>query len=183
MSTFKEKKALWKTDLVRFHDLLVVYFGQKVDPSDPDWFVKGPMLPGPFSDVERGECCRVLFEIADHYLTSSTRRRKEIREFLADFPLFHGVFPYSNKAIKSAKDRDYFIRCLACISMTSMLRRDPRDTQSVLLDLCRAASKAKIKINPILKQIAEISDDHDDQWVFGSTQKLILSLRERPRKP
>ncbi|MEU4742989.1 hypothetical protein AB0G02_21325 [Actinosynnema sp. NPDC023658] len=136
-----------------------------VDLSDPDWGAKLESAPLDRADV-RTEADAVLTEILARY-EADAGARPGLRALFDRYPSFrwavNPAFPATADGVRSA---------LLLLSARDQ-GADARDELMVLRAVCDEARAAGVDVDPLLREVAAMSNDVD-RYGMGSMRRLLL---------
>jgi hypothetical protein len=158
-----------RADVAVIDELLREILHRPVDISDPDWMAKLRRAPRPV--VEAGvepEAGAALEVLLDAYENGDASEREEVRNILREFPSFRSAagLPRPWESVGE------FRRRLVHVSARDQ-GADPRDELMTIWALCNRARERGIEVEPVLREVANLSSDVD-LYGLGSMQKLIM---------
>jgi hypothetical protein len=115
----------------------------------------------------------LLAEVIDFYPGCDAATRESIRKLVDEHRSFLWASALSQPPTTENSFRDHLI--------LFSIKDQERDTRDAILDLhsvCTTAASAGLKIEPILKEIAELSSDVN-RYGMGSTRSLLLKTIPR----
>jgi hypothetical protein len=144
-----------------------------VDITKPGWLAELRQHPHPFDEVGiRAEAEALLTEIVQMYAQGSSETRRAIRNL---FMAYH-QFSWAATLSLSIATPEGFRTHLLLFSIQDQ-GHDTRDAILSLQTMCQQATAAGVKIQPILKEIAELSSDQD-KYGMGTTKDLLLNVSD-----
>jgi hypothetical protein len=171
-----DRLADWKERIAALDAALKPIAERPVDITDPDWFVKLRSFPNPLEEAGvRKETEDLLSEVIQFYAGSDDETRAAIRKLFADNRSFTWAAALPYRPLTDESFRAHLI--LYSIKDGGS---DTRDAILWLRDMCATATSARVQIQPILKEIAELSSDVN-KYGMGSTRSLLLRECERAK--
>lgn len=141
---------------------------QPVDFDDPDWTSKLGQDLGPWDDADA-----VLVEVLDRYDTGDAGTRAALRALLDR----HRAFRWAT-TLPRDRTPEGFRRRLLHLSLVDH-GEDTRDELLTLWALCREAREAGVAMEPMLREVAEMSS-RVDKYGMGSMRDIMLETAESP---
>jgi hypothetical protein len=158
-----------RADVAVIDELLREVVKRPVDLSDPDWMAKLRQAPRLVEEAgvepEAGAALEVLL---DAYETGGVSAREEVRDIFRAFPSFRSAVGLPRLWESAAE----FRRRLVHVSAVDQ-GADPRDELMSIWSLCNEARERGIDVEPVLREVADLSSDAD-LYGFGSMQRLIM---------
>ena len=164
------KIAEWEENLAILEAYLQPIAQRPVDITDPNWLSKLTSAPHPIDRAGvRVDAEALLAELIDSYPTCEDNDRRAIRLLFDKYK----SFSWAATLAVPATTPEHFRSHLILFSIKDQ-GRDTRDAILNLKDLCELAKSNGVKIEPILKEIAEISSD-ENKYGMCSTRTLLLA--------
>lgn len=161
----------YEFQIMEIDELLRPIAKRPVDTENPNWMEvlrqSEPLDEAGVRSVTESLLKRLIHE----YLVSEADTRSAIRKFFTSYDSFAWAATLRTLPVTNEDFRDHLI----LFSMRDQ-GKDSRDALLELLDLCEGGRAAGVNIEPILKEVAEISSDID-RYGMGSTKQQI----ENPR--
>ncbi|GIF47208.1 hypothetical protein DFJ67_7168 [Asanoa ferruginea] len=161
--------AAVRADVATIDELLREIAERPVDLSDPNWMATLRQAPAPVEEAGvTAEAAAALESLLDAYETGGSPTRAEVRDIFRDYGSFRWAAGLPNEW-ESARD---FRRRLVHVSAVDQ-GSDPRDELVTIWSLCNRARELGIDVEPVLREVAELSSDAD-RYGFGSMRTLIM---------
>jgi hypothetical protein len=139
------------------------------DLKDPNWLTRVKNAPSPLEEAGvKSETENLLAELVAGYPACDDQARQAVRKLFADHPSFSWAAALPYKPITDESFRAHLI----LFSMKDQ-EGDSRDALLALQSMCATAASAGVEIEPILKEVAELSSDVN-RYGMGSTRSLLL---------
>jgi hypothetical protein len=142
-----------------------------VDFNDPSWMTGLAQKQSPFDEAGVGSAAESLVEaLAAEYANSDEETQTAIRRLFARYQHFAWGASFASPPISEDDFRHHLI-------LFSMLDqgRDSRDSLLALRALCDQAQTARIDIQPIAREVAQISSD-ENKFGMGSTRRMLNNV-------
>lgn len=111
---------------------------------------------------------QLLAELIEYYPTTDDEMRQAIRKLFDDYQSFSWAATLPYQPVTDESFRAHLI-----LFSIKDHERDTRDAIMLLDSLCEKARSAGVKMEPILKEIAELSSDVN-KYGMGSTRSLLI---------
>jgi hypothetical protein len=171
-----DRLADWKERIAALDAALKPIADRPIDITDPDWYARLRNFPNPLEEAGvRHETEDLLSEVIQFYPGSDGETRAAIRKLFADHRSFTWAAALSYRPVTDESFRAHLI-----LFSVKDGGADTRDAILWLQDMCATASRAGVKIKPILKEIEELSSDLN-KYGMGSTRTLLLREYERAK--
>ncbi|WP_328347345.1 hypothetical protein [Micromonospora sp. NBC_00421] len=161
--------ATVRADVVVIDDLLRDIAERPVDLSDPNWMAEIRQAQPPVDEAGvAAEASAALDALLDAYETGGAPARAEVRDIFRAHPSFRWAahLPVAWDSVGE------FRRRLVHVSAMDQAA-DPRDELMTIWALCNRARERGIDVEPVLREVANLSSDAD-LYGFGSMQTLIM---------
>ncbi|MBW6434886.1 hypothetical protein KZ829_14180 [Actinoplanes hulinensis] len=158
-----------RADVAVLDELLREIAKRPVDVRDPDWQDKLRRAPAPVDEAGVAvEAAAALEALLDAYEIGGPPVREEVRAVFRDFPSFRWAarLPVEWESVTE------FRRGLMHVSAMDQ-GADPRDELMRIWWLCNRARDRGIDVEPVLREVAELSSDVDG-YEFGSMRSRIM---------
>ncbi len=164
-----DKLTEWKEWIALLDAMLKPIATRPIDITDPNWFTKLQSFPNPLEQAGvKTETENLLSELITYYPTCDEETRGAIRKLFADNRSFSWAAALPYKPITDESFRAHLI-----LFSIKDQGRDMRDAILALQSMCATATSAGVKIAPILKEVAELSNDIN-KYGMDSTRSLLL---------
>jgi hypothetical protein len=161
--------AAVRADVAVIDELLREIARRPVDPSEPNWMVKLREAPPPVQEAGVAvEAAAALDALLEAYETGGASTREEVRGVFRDYPSFRWAAHLPRQWESAAE----FRRRLVHVSAVDQ-GSDPRDELMRTWSLCNRARARGIEVEPVLRDVADLSSDVD-LYGFGSMRMLIM---------
>jgi hypothetical protein len=158
-----------RADVAVIDELLRDIAKRPVDLSDPNWMTKIRQAPPPVEEAGvAAEATAALEVLLDGYETGGPPTREEVREIFRAYPSFRWA-AHLPREWESAVE---FRRRLLHVSAVDQ-GADPRDELMTIWWLCNRAREQGIDVEPVLREVADLSSDAD-LYGFGSMRMLVM---------
>ncbi|GLW35886.1 hypothetical protein [Actinoplanes regularis] len=158
-----------RADVAVIDELLRDIAERPVDLSDPDWMAGHRRAPAPVEEAGvAAEAAAALEVLLDAYETGGPSARAEVRDVFGTYRAFRWAVHLPGQWSSVAE----FRRRLVHVSAVDQ-GADPRDELMTIWSLCNRARELGIDVEPVLREVAELSSDVD-RYEFGSTRALIM---------
>lgn len=157
-----------RADVAVIDELLRAIARRPVDLSGPNWMAKLRQTPPVQEAGVAVEAAAALEALLDAYETGGASTREEIRGIFRDYPSFRWA-AHLPRQWESATE---FRRRLVHTSAVDQ-GSDPRDELMTIWSLCNRARARGIEVEPVLREVADLSSDVD-LYGFGSMRMLIM---------
>ncbi|GGN94583.1 hypothetical protein GCM10010112_84100 [Actinoplanes lobatus] len=158
-----------RADVAVIDELLREIAKRPVDVGDPNWVATMRQAPPPVEEAGVAvEAAAALEALLDAYETGGAAAREEVRAVFRDHPRFRWAV-HLPAAWESEAE---FRRRLVHVSAGSQ-GCDPRDELMSIWWLCNRARERGIDVEPVLRDVADLSSDVDIGG-FGSMRMLIM---------
>jgi hypothetical protein len=161
--------AAVRADIAVIDELLRGIARRPIDLSDPDWRAALRRAPAPAQEAGvAAETAAALEALLDAYETGGAEAREQVRGIFRDHPSFRWAarLPAGWESVAE------FRRRLVHVSATDQ-GADPRDELMTIWWLCNRARELGIDVEPVLREVAELSSDAD-VYEFGSMRTMIM---------
>ncbi|WP_328478222.1 hypothetical protein OHA21_26610 [Actinoplanes sp. NBC_00393] len=161
--------AAVRADVAVIDELLRDIAQRPVDLSDPDWVTRHRQAPPPVEEagVAAGAAA-ALAALLDAYEAGGPPVREQVRDIFRTYRSFRWA-AHLPREWKSAAE---FRRRLVHVSAMDQ-GADPRDELMTIWSLCNRARELGIDVEPVLREVADLSSDAD-HYGFGSMRALIM---------
>ncbi|MER7278751.1 hypothetical protein ABT369_30350 [Dactylosporangium sp. NPDC000244] len=161
--------AAVRADVAVIDELLRDIARRPVDLSDPDWAAKLRRAPPPVEEAGvAAEAAAALEVLLDAYEHGGPAAREEVRGIFRA----HGSFRWAVHLPRQWESAAEFRRRLVHVSAMDQ-GADPRDELMTIWGLCNQARERGIDVEPVLREVADLSSDAD-LYGFGSMRTLIM---------
>ena len=141
-----------------------------VDITKPGWGARLMKGPHPLDEAGvRHETELLLEELMTSYLNGGEETRQAIRKLFRE----HKAFAWAATLPFDPTTEENFRRHLVLFSMKDQ-GTDSRDALLWLQHLCRNASAAGVNTEPVLREVADLSNDKE-KFGMGSTKEMLLT--------
>ncbi|WP_433227936.1 hypothetical protein ACQP2H_16360 [Micromonospora sp. CA-248260] len=161
--------AVVRADVAVIDDLLRYIAERPVDLNDPNWMAELRQAPPPLEEAGVvAEASAALDALLEAYETGAAPARAEVRDIFRAYPSFRWAahLPVAWNSVGE------FRRRLVHVSAMDQ-GADPRDELMAIWSLCNRARECAIDVEPVLREVANLSSDADLHG-FGSMQMLIM---------
>ncbi len=160
--------AAVRADVAVIDELLRDIARRPVDLSDPNWRAKVREAPPVEEAGVAVEAAAALEALLDAYEIGGSSAREEIRGIFRDYRSFR----WAAHLPREWESEVEFRRRLVHVSAVDQ-GSDPRDELMTVWSLCNRARARGIEVEPVLREVADLSSD-EDLYGFGSMQMLIM---------
>ena len=161
--------AAVRADVAVIDELLRDIAQRPVDLSEPNWMVKLRQAPPPVQAAGVAvEAAAALEALLDAYETGGASTREEVRGIFRDYPSFRWAAHLSREWESAVEYRRRLVH-VSAVDQGS----DPRDELVTIWSLCKRARAFGIEVEPVLRDVADLSSDVD-LYGFGSMRMLIM---------
>jgi hypothetical protein len=158
-----------RTDVAIIDELLRHIGKRPVDLNDSNWMAKIRQAPPPVEEAGvAAEATAALEVLLDAYESGGPPIREEVREVFRAYPSFRWA-AHLPREWESVVE---FRRWLVHVSAKDQ-GADPRDELMTIWWLCNRAREQGIDVEPVLREVADLSSDAD-LYGFGSMRTLIM---------
>ncbi|MBO3744238.1 hypothetical protein [Actinoplanes flavus] len=158
-----------RADVAVLDELLREIAQRPVDVRDPDWQANLRRAPAPVEEAGvAAEAAAALEALLDAYEKGGPSIREEVRAVFRDFPSFRWAAHLPAEWESVAE----FRRGLMHVSAMDQ-GDDPRDQLMRIWWLCHRARSRGIDVEPVLREVADLSSDVD-RYGFGSVRTRIM---------
>ncbi|GGO17114.1 hypothetical protein GCM10011576_30690 [Micromonospora parathelypteridis] len=161
--------AAVRVDVAVIDDLLRDIAERPVDLSDPNAMAELRQARPPMEEAGvAAEAAAALDALLDAYETGGSPTREEVRDIFRAYPSFR----WAAHLPRAWNSEGEFRRRLVHVSAMDQ-GADPRDELMTIWWLCNRARECGIDVEPVLREVADLSSDAD-LYGFGSMQMLIM---------
>jgi hypothetical protein len=158
-----------RADVAVIDELLRDIANRPVDLGDPNWAAKLQQAPPPVEEAGvAAEAAAALDALLDAYETGGLPTREEVRDIFGAYPSFR----WAARLPREWNSVGEFRRRLVHVSAADQ-GADPRDQLMAIWWLCNRARELGIDVEPVLREVADLSSDAD-RYGFGSARTRIM---------
>ena len=164
------KLADWKKGIAKIDAALRPIAARTPDLTDPNWFAKMQALPHALDQSgTRPAAEALLAELIEIYPAVDEQSRANIRELLVE----HSSFAWA-AGLPFPPTTEAGFRAHLILFAIDDQGRDSRDAIVSLQALMEKAAAAGVRTGPVLREVAELSNDVD-KYGMGSTRAMLLA--------
>lgn len=142
-----------------------------VDITKPGWGLRLTQCPHPLDAAGvRREADTLLQELINVYRSGAEDDREAVRRLFKEYK----AFGWAASLAFAPTTEENFRQYLVLFSMKDQ-ERDSRDAILLLQDLCRQAKASDVLIEPILREVAQLSSS-SNRFGMGSTRDMLLRM-------
>jgi hypothetical protein len=161
--------AAVRAEIAVIDELLQYLVQRPLDLSDSNWMAKLRRGPEPVEEAGVAPAAAAALEVLlDTYETGGSPAREEVRGIFRAYRSFRWAVHLPRDWESAAE----FRRRLVHVSAADQ-GSDPRDELMTIWSLCNRARERGIDVEPVLREVADLSSDAD-LYGFGSMRTLIM---------
>ncbi|MET8154151.1 hypothetical protein ACIBSW_19980 [Actinoplanes sp. NPDC049668] len=162
-----------RADVAVIDELLRDIANRPVDLSDPNWAAKFRARPPVEEAGVAAEAAAALDALLDAYETGGSPTREQVRDIFRDYPSFR----WGAHLPREWNSVGEFRRRLLHVSAMDK-GADPRDQLMAIWWLCNRARELGIDVEPVLREVADLSSDADCQDFGSARMRIMRGLEE-----